>query len=502
MRIAVAQVLQETNTFSPRPCTMSDFEEGGLYLGGEILERMRGIGEIGGLAGVVEREASPAELVPIVKATAMPGGMIADDALQRLRAMLADGLRRALPVDGVFLSLHGAAASDRIRDVDGLLAASVRDVVGPRVPVVLTLDHHANVTRLMVESVDAITAYHVQPHDPLETGQRGARILLSLVQGRVRPAVSWCKIPMLAPADRMQTEEWPMTEWFGRAREMERMPKVVGVSTFPVQPWMDAPELGWAVVVTTDGDQALADGLCGELADAAWALRHEFWKLDRKPLDVAIRTAVEAPAGPVLIPDRSDSVLCGAPGDSTLILGEMLRQRLPCIALVPMVDPEVVDRAIEAGEGATITVRVGGKMDRTYCQPLEVTARVAGTAPEGLKISIHWGTYDMGRCVLLEIGHVRLLASERRGVGGIQPDMYRRFGLDPATAKIVVVKTTGNFQYYASMMKGVIAVDTKGISGWDLRTFRFEHAPRPLFPFDEIGGWRARPRAKNREGGT
>jgi len=504
MRVAVAQILQETNTFSPLPCTRADFEEGGLYLGDEILSKMKGIGELGGLMSVMEEEPR-VRLVPIIKATAMSGGLITEDTLAYLRTTLVEGLARSLPVDGVFLSLHGAAASDGIRDADGHLAAAVREVVGPRVPIVLTLDHHANVTRQKVESADVLTAYHVQPHDPFETGCRGARILLGLLGGDLRPAVSWQKIPMLAPADRMQTDEWPMTEWFGRARAMEKLPKVVSISTFPVNPWMDIPEMGWAVVVTTDGDTELADRLCAELADQAWALRHEFWKLDRKPLATAIRMAVEAPGGPILIPDRSDSVLCGAPGDSTLILAEMLRQNLPCVALLPMVDPEVVERAIEAGTGRTITVRVGGKMDRAFSEPLEVTATVAGVAPEGLKVAIHWGTYDMGRSALLAIGNVKLLVSEHRGVGGIQPDMYRRFRLDPAKAKMIVVKTTGNFQFYASMMKGVIAVDTKGVSGWDLRTFAFGRIPRPLFPFDEVGAWHARPTRRGRgpaNGGT
>jgi len=493
MRIAAGQILQETNTFSPRPCTRADFEEGGLYLGEEILRRMKGTGEIGGLMSVVEREADPIELVPIIKATAMPGGMITEDTLKYLRTTLVDGLKRSLPVDGVFLSLHGAASSDKVRDVDGYLTASVRDVVGPHIPIVLTLDHHANVTRLMTESADVITAYHVQPHDPLETGRRGASILLSLLHGKARPAVSWQKIPMVSPADRMQTDEWPMTEWFGRARDMEKLAKVISVATFPVNPWLDVPEMGWAVVVVTDGDKKLADELCGELANMAWALRHEFWKLNRKPLEQAVHIAAAAPEGPILIPDRSDSVLCGAPGDSTLILKEMLRQNLSCVALVPMVDPEVVDQAIEAGTGSTITVRVGGKMDNVFSEPLDVTAKVAGVATEGLSVTIHWGTYQMGRAALLEIGNVKLLVSEYRGVGGIQPEMYRYFGLDPAKARIIVVKTTGNFQYYTSMMKGVIAVDTKGISGWDLKSFKFKKVPRPLFPLDDIGEWHAGP---------
>jgi microcystin degradation protein MlrC len=150
MRIAVGQILQETNTFSPRPCTLADFEEGGLYLEDEILRNMSGTGEIGGLVSVMEREARRVQLVPIIKATAMPGGMITEDTLGFLRRTLVAGLRRSLPVDGVFLSLHGAAASDKIRDVDGCLTASARDVVGPRVPIVLTLDHHANVTSLMI----------------------------------------------------------------------------------------------------------------------------------------------------------------------------------------------------------------------------------------------------------------------------------------------------------------------------------------------------------------
>lgn len=491
MRIAIAQIMQETNTFSAVATGLRGFEQGGLYFGDEILERMRGVGEIGGFLAAAEEEASEVELLPIIRAAAMSGGRITAETLEFFEEKLVYGLRKAQAIDGLFLSMHGAAASEKVDDVEGYLLTAVRRVIGDDVPVVVPLDHHGNITKLIIESADAVVGYQTHPHDPFETGTRAAEILFALVKEEISPAIGWQKIPMIAPADRFATADGPMKAWFDLAREMEKRPGVISVSNFPVQPWLDVLELGWSAVVITDNDAGLAQELAAELANKAWELRKRFWVLRGLPPEEVIRRAVEAKEGPVIICDGSDSVHAGAPGDSTCLLQEMLKQEIECTAFLPMVDPEVVEEAIRAGVGSEITVLVGGKLDKVFSEPVEVTARVTGVA-EGLKIDIHMGSFDMGRTVVLEVGSIKLVVSEHPGVGGIHPVMYRRFGMEPAKAKMIVLKTIVNTSYYSSLAKDVVWADCPGSSPSNLELLDWVQAPRPIYPLEELPGWRAK----------
>ena len=296
---------------------------------------------------------------------------------------------------------------------------------------------------------------------------------------------------MLAPADRGSTSEWPMKEWFDFAREMEKKPGVVSASTFPVQPWLDVQELGWSVVVVTDNDQRLAELLSTELSNRAWEMREAFWKVRRIPSKDAIKQAAKV-EGPILICDASDSVLSGSTGDSTCLLKEMLEQKIDCLALLPIVDQEVVDKAIEAGLGSEIALRMGGKLDKLFGDPVKLVGKVGGISKQRLKSSFPgWGFADMGKTVLIEVGSIKLLVSERVGAGGTDPDIYRYFDVEPAEARIIVVKTYFHYQKFRSILKDVIMADCPGLSGWDLRQFSWEKAPRPIFPLDDISEWKA-----------
>jgi microcystin degradation protein MlrC len=494
MRIAVAQIRQETNTFNPIPSDLTDFEEGGLYFGGEILEKMRGVGEIGGLIAVVEEEAGEVELLPIIRAAAMSGGPMTAETLEFFGEKLVSGLEKSQPVDAVFLSMHGAAASEKVDDVEGYLLAAVRGVVGDDIHVVVPLDHHGNITRRIIELADVIVGYQTCPHDPFETGMRAAKILLALVKGDISPTVGWQKIPMLTHSDRYNTAEWPMKGWFGLARELEKHPRVISVSTFPMQPWLDVAEAGWTAVVYTDNDLKLAQESAAELADKAWELREEFWVLDRLPLEEAIRRAAEAEEGPIMICDGSDCVPCGAPGDGTWLLKEILRQEIECTAVLPMVDPEVVEEAMRAGVGSEITVQVGGKRDHVFSEPVEVTGRVTGVSEGAKAADTRFGSYGMGGTVLLEVGSIKIVVSEERGMGEIPPDVYAHFGLDPAEAKMIVVKKPRKdlALYLHPLIKGELRVDCPGLAGWDLKQFHWVRRPHPLYPLDELPEWQAK----------
>ena len=495
MRVVVAEISQETDTFSSLSTTLEDFEQNGLYFGDEILEKMRGVGELGGFLAASEKEARELEIVPIVRANALAGGRVTREALQFLEEKLVSGLRKAKPIDGIFLSLHGAAAAEQVDDVEGYLLKALREEVGDDIPVVVPLDHHANVTQLMVESADVLVGHETQPHDPFETGVKSAKIFFDLLMGKISPTVAWEKIPMITHQEQYLTSRGPMKQWFDLAREMEKRRGVVSISNFPMQCWLDVSEGGWSTVVHTDNDPDLARALAVELAEKAWDLREAFWVLESVSPEEAVRRAVHAKRGLVVLSDTGDSVFGGASGDSTCLLNEMLRQRITCTALLPMFDPEVVNAAIRAGKGSVITVDIGGKFDSKFSKPVRITGRVIDIGDGRLKASVGGlESFDMGRTALLEVGSIKVVVSERRGIGGNHPIVYTRFGVDPAEAKMVVLKTASNFQYYGSMMSELIRVDSPGPTTSHLDRLSWTRVPRPMYPLDNLPEWHARNR--------
>lgn len=491
MRIALAEVGQETCSFTSVRTTVDTFRQYGLYEGEEILvKRRKGTGTLAGFFRAVEEERINLDPVPIISALAGANGPLLDETLQFFIDKVTEGLRQAGEIDGFFFSLHGAAAAENEPDVEGALLEAARRVLGPDVPIVSPFDHHAGVTRRMIENLDGLVAHRTQPHHPDDTGYWAAKQLFAIVRGDVKPTLAWQRIPMIAHQEQFLTSRGPMKEWFDQARNMEQQPRVVSVSTFPMQPWLDIPEGGWAAVVITDDAPALADQLAAELATQAWDMRERFWEFESIPPDEAVRRAVAAPEGLVILSDTGDSVFGGATGDSTVILRELVGQEVPDLALVTVVDPEVVAQVWEAGENARLSVTLGGKLDTFFGNPLTVTVEVLQLAEGVIEADvIGRGSYDMGRRALLAIGNVRVVVSENVGVGGNHPSVYQSFGIEPADAKMAVLKTASNFQFFADITSEIIRVDSIGPTMSHLEKFDWQLLPRPIYPLDELSSW-------------
>ena len=491
MKIAIAKFGQETSSFSPVPTTLETFKIYGVAHGKELLEKSGGTGSLGGfLEAAAERQPAWTP-VPLVKGWAGASGRITAETLSYFEERILSGLQDAGPLDGFYFDLHGAGEAEGQPDSEGYLLEHCRQVLGPAVRIVVALDHHANLTQKMVDNCDALVAHRTQPHEPFETGQLAAELLFSILQGELKPAVAWRKIPLVTHQEQfLTTVPGPMKEWFDLAREMEMQEGVASVSTFPMQPWLDVPEGGWAVAVVTNDDSRLADQLAEQLAAAAWHRRDRFLQRESIPVQEAVERACRADEGLVVLSDTGDSVFGGASGDSTCLLGEMLKQQVDQHALVPMVDPEVVEQAIAAGEGAEIRVQLGGKRAAGFSLPLDVTARVAALGGGRIEADVvGMSSFDMGRAVLLQLGSIQVVVSETRGVGGNHPAVYRHFGVEPAEAKMVVLKTASNWQYYREMTSEVIRVNTPGPTMSDLVQFPWHHLPRPIYPLDDLPHW-------------
>ncbi len=281
-----------------------------------------------------------------------------------------------------------------------------------------------------------------------------------------------------------------MKAWFDRARDMERDPRVLQASNYPMQPWLDVAEGGWATVVVTDGDQALAERLADELAALAWSLRDAFQEREAIPVDAAVLAAERAGRGVVVLSDTGDTVFGGAAGDSNLILEAMLRLGTKSSALIPLIERDTALRLAAAGEGAEVTLPIGGKASGFFA-PLAVTGRVRRIADGrvDLRDGRH-GAIDMGRTVVFEVGPATLLVSELRGVAGNVPDVYRAFGIEPRDYRIAVLKTASNFQFFAPITSQVIRADTAGPGQSDVFTLPWRRLPRPIYPLDRLDDWR------------
>src|ERR1019366_8890553 len=241
---------------------------------------------------------------------------------------------------------------------------------------------------------------------------------------------------------------------------MEKDKRVLHVAPCPMQPWLDVAEGGWATVVVVDADKALAERLADASADLAWSMRAEFMKKDAVAIDDAVRMADATNRGVVVLSDTGDTVFGGTAGDSNLTLEAILRLGIKSRALIPLIEPQTVARLVAAGEGAEVTLPIGGH-STPFFTPLMVTGRVRKIADGHVKVPVfQQPEFDQGRTVVFEVGPVTMLITERTGAAGNVPDVYRAFGIEPADYKMAVLKTASNFQFFAPISSRVIRVDT------------------------------------------
>ena len=484
MAIAIGALIQESNTFSPVATRYEDLDP---VFGGEVIARHRGkLTEVGGFLDALGEDRQPVE--PVGAAWAVTAGRVRRPDWARLTRLFLERLKTIRRPEALLLALHGAQTVEGIDDAEGWLLGRVRHVVGPDFPVVVTLDLHANVTRAMAEHASAIVGYHTYPHiDMYETGRKAAGLALRIVKGTIRPALALEKIPLIVPAENMQSAHGPFHRLVEAAARLERRRQAEAVSVFGVQPWLDIAEMGCSVTSVTNADPAKARRQAAGLAQAFWDSRRDF-EVKLTPAREAIRLALKVEGGPVVLSESSDSTGSGSPGDSTGVLRPLLQAPLTGPAAIFVVDADVVARAVAAGVGNTLTARLGGKIDRINSKPVRVTGKVK------LIFDGRWTAWgrgyntgietSMGRAVVLEVGKVLILVAERPAMT-VDPSLYRSVGIEPQRLKIVVVKSPNGFRAeYAPIARKILLVDTPGISSANLRQLRYRRVPRPIWPLD------------------
>src|SRR5579864_9258762 len=375
MRIGIGGYLVAVNTFATQRMGLELFQRA-MLSGDAVLRLGRGESAFAGFMESARRRNW--EIVPIN--FVFPGimGKVTDDAHAWAKETFLKTLRTAGSLDGLFLQLHGTAASDRIEDCEGDLLVAIRDFVGPKIPIIASLDGHANVTPLMSQQASMLIGVKTNPHyDFAETGRLGARVMAGRADGSLSLATAWAQ-PAMAPALQKLyiAPGWPMEHLIRLARNRAAGDaRVLDVSLLSGFFCSERRETGISVVVTTNREPNLARDIAEEIKEACWAKRHAF-HTDMVSVEDAVREAMETDEGPVVLGDLADSGGAGTPGDGTAILAELLKQNAQRAVVGNIADPVAVQRAVQAGVGKRITVTAGGKVDKFHGDPVEIAGRV------------------------------------------------------------------------------------------------------------------------------
>ncbi len=491
MRIAIAQLWQETNTFNPLPTTRADFETFGVLRGNDLLEQMANTNELGGFIQSLRKWPESPEIVPLLRLPAWPSGRATAETFTWIFEEFSTAFRAAGKLDGVLLALHGAMAAHEHPDVEGEILASVRAIVGTHVPIVATLDLHANVTPLMANAADCLVLFHTAPHvDVFETGERATGVLHRLLTQGAKATTALVKVPCVLPAEKANTEiaTGVSVELKRRLQAMESQAEVLAAGIATVQPWLDIPQLGSAVVVTTLSNQSLAEELAAELADTLWSRRHEYLP-ELVSIAEGVRAAFENPTGLVVLSDAADATTSGAPGDSVWLLQELLKYPWTRPVLVTLVSPEIVQEANRLGVGAEWSGSLGGVRDHAFGTRIPFNGQIERCFHAQFVLNGHLGknlAIDMGESIVLRRGEVRVIVTSRSGPH-FAPELFRAAGFDPFEAAVVVAKSPCGFRaVYAARAAAIYSVLAPGCAPPNFWEYRYEQIDRPLWPWDEM----------------
>jgi microcystin degradation protein MlrC len=488
VRVAVGQISCESNTFSTFDCDLDTVRATGYLYEGDEVFALRGTNtEPAGFLDVLG-ETGDVEVVPLLASRWNSSAVVTKDAYGYLRQRLLAPLEDAGPIDAVAISCHGSMVAGGEDDPEGDLAEAIRAIVGPGVPIAMTFDLHANVTRRMVRALDLILGYETYPHaDAYTTGRRAAELLFRTARGEVKPVIAHVRVPMLLTAFHASTQgDGPYAQLMRRTKALEGTPGILSTSVFFVGSYIDVPEMQCSTVVIADDEAELAADEAKQLAEAYWARRDEFLVET-----VSVAEAVERGRqidGPVILLDTADTTGGGAAGDSIDLVGGLIEAGVtePCLAMC--VDPEAAAACHAAGSGSEVTLEVGHRVDPRWGKPITVTGRVVRTFDGRFDYTggIFGGTsVTMGASAVLEVGSIQVLL-QTNATYDWADEQYRAAGMSPEAAKFVEAKNMMNFRNaYGSIMKGHFVLDLPGPTPPDMRMLPFARAEGPWYPQDQ-----------------
>jgi len=438
MRILTAMLATETNTFSAIPTGWSCFEGSGIQRGADVTRE--GTGALLHMWGEMAA-ADGHEAVHSLAAWAPPAGKTVRAVYEALRDEIIEDARRGGPFDLALVSLHGAMVADGYDDCEGDLLTRLRAVLGREAIIGVELDLHCHITETMLAQADAIITFKEYPH--IDAGARGRelfRLCVDAAAGQTRPvmAVFDCRMVNLFP-----TPAGPMAAFVAEMQEQEGRDGVLSLSLGHGFPWGDVEDSGVRMLAVTNGDEAGARAVARRFGERFFAQRREVSERGLS-MDEALDRALAGPPGLIVIADKADNTGGGAPGDSTFLARRVIERGLKDVAIGPLWDPVAVGFCGDAGVGARLALRIGGKCGPQSGDPLDVTVDVRGLSDRLVQRGLGRPSV-LGRAAWVEADGVHLILVERREQA-FSPDLFTNIGLDLGAMRIAAVKSTAHFR--------------------------------------------------------
>lgn len=490
MRILAAMLKHETNSFSPVRTDLDRFAQWSLWRGAEAVAAYRGTAMP--LAAYFElAEARGAEVVCPVAAEAMPSGLVEEGTYEQLVEWILAPVREGA-VDAAFLDLHGAMTASHVDDGEGELLRRLREIA-PEMPVAVTLDMHTNLTAAMVENADAIIGYKTYPHtDMYAVGRQIGEVLWAKIEGRADPVMAWGAAPILAQTLAMGTADEPMRSLQQATREEEAR-GLLAATVLGGFPMVDVPHAGLSVVTVADGDRAAAEAARDRLLARAWAARDGLVYRHR-PIGAAIAAARAANAAPVILLDHADNVGSGGTADVMTVIEAVLKAGLDRVAAAAVCDPEAAAAMHAAGEGASLTLELGGKTDMPAIglkgRPLRLSGRVARVTDGRWVVEgpMYTGVQvDTGPTAVFETGGMKIVVTSRHHEPW-DAGILTNNGIDPAACSYILLKSRihyrAGFQPVQPDLGLHFTLDGEGVTTSDNRVLEYRRLRRPIFPLD------------------
>ena len=481
--IAIGGIMHESNTFSGTPTDYAAFSQtfasNLIKAWGETHHEMAGF-----IQGATQYDYAA---YPTLMASATPAGPVTDDAFDRLTEMLIQHLKSVPKCEGLLLALHGALVAESYPDGDGEILRRLRAVFGRDLPIVVTLDQHANVSEQMVAGSTALVIYKTTPHiDQRQRGLQAAELMMRILREDAKPTQALAKPPMILNILYHNTSVPPMEPILTAAKQLEERPDVLAANVALGYPYADVYEVGPAFVVVTDNNPQLAQTEADRLSNMLSDVREEL-TLDLPDAAQAVTQAIQSDQHPIILVEMGDNIGGGSPGDSTFVLAELQRQKASGFVVV-LCDPEGVQTCIQVGVGAEVALDVGGKADNLHGAPVAIRGKVR---------LIHDGRYEeteprhggqthhnQGLTTVIAVGDALVVLTSRRQTP-FSLHQLLSLGIDPTEMQMIVVKAAVAYRAaYEPIAGQIIEVDTPGLTAVNPLHFEYHNVRRPLFPLD------------------
>ena len=488
-RVLTGGVSHETNTFSKVPTDLDSFRRGTLLTSNEIPGARRGTRSALGATFEAADKYGWTLVHPVV-ASANPSGYVTNAAYEKLVGMLIDA---ANGIEGALLHLHGAMVSETYEDGEGELRRRLRAKVGPKVPIIVTLDLHGNITEEMARNANALIAVRTYPHiDYYERAWQGAELLQRAMEGKIHPRTVIARRPMLRGLDGGRTQGGPMRELIDRGEALERAGKALVVSVCAGFTAADIRDVGPSVTVTTDGADPAAQKIAEEFMDYAWQTR-EFTAIRHRSIEDAVRYAKEGEGThdkPLIMADVTDNPGSGHYGDSTNLLRAMIATDLKNAAFYAIYDPQAVQDALKIGVGKTGELTLGGKHDvNAGGAPLKLTGHVVAITDGKFQAfgPMGGGVWrDLGLSMLFRVGGIDIIAITNN-TQATDTAQLTSLGCDPTRKSTVAVKSNHHFRAaFEPIGREVITVNGGGLGSMILSQGEYKKVRRPIWPLDKM----------------